>query len=142
MTNTAVQALPDEGLVPEWTLADRLDKSLRVRGISVAAMGEALDVSRDTVSRWINGRTKPSKPHLWFWAILTGVDHGWLETGVAGAVDGPPIKGLPRLDSNQQPFGERSAEVSATRPRLRLVTVKPGLTADRRALVGVGKRVS
>lgn len=136
MTNTVLeQTLPDEGLVPEWTLADRLNKSLKVRAIGVAAMAEALDVNPATISRWINGHTAPRTRDLWFWAILTGVDYAWLTTGDPSAVvDGSPVKALPRLDSNQQPSGWTSPQVRTTWPRHRLASVKPGLTPNRRTV--------
>lgn len=98
--STSTEHLP----VPEWDLADRLGKALRVAGMSVAEMAIYLGVHRNTVSAWINGRTPISGPAIRAWATRTNVDFGWLDTGVEPAP--PPNEGLPlpHLDSNQEPF--------------------------------------
>lgn len=71
-----------EGLyIPQWDLADRLTKSLRVAGLSVQQMAEYLDVHRNTVSAWLNGRVEPSTQTQRLWALRTGVPYVWLTTG-------------------------------------------------------------
>lgn len=78
-----------EGLaVPQWDLADRLAKSLRVSGMSVSEMAEYLDVHRNTVSAWMNGRTPPGTQSVRLWALRTGVAYGWLKDGIEPE-DGP-----------------------------------------------------
>lgn len=67
--------------VPEFDLADRMRKSLRTSGTSVQAMATHLDVSRETVSTWINGRHAPSTAALRVWAEHTGVPYEWLRWG-------------------------------------------------------------
>lgn len=75
-----------EGLsVPQWDLADRLTKALRVADMSVAEMAVYLGVHRNTISAWINGRTPISGPAVRAWATRTGVDYGWLLTGLPGS---------------------------------------------------------
>lgn len=69
------------GTIPEWDLADRMKKSLRHSGVPVQSMADYLDVARETVSTWINGRIKPSKQTLRLWAMRCGVPLEWLETG-------------------------------------------------------------
>jgi transcriptional regulator with XRE-family HTH domain len=64
--------------VPEFDQADRMRKALREAGIGVQEMADYLEVSRTTVSNWINGRHPPSKPALKLWAIKCDVDHEWL----------------------------------------------------------------
>jgi transcriptional regulator with XRE-family HTH domain len=86
--------LPTGGDVPEFDLADRLRKSLRTSGIGVYVMSEYLEVSRNTVGNWINGKTHPRPSELKLWALRTRVDYKWLLTGK-----------LPRGDSNSQPAG-------------------------------------
>ena len=65
-------------IVPEWDMADRMRKSLRDAGLSVQEMAEYLDVSRTSVSNWINGRIDPSRQTLRLWALRTGVSYEWL----------------------------------------------------------------
>jgi transcriptional regulator with XRE-family HTH domain len=71
--------------VPEFDEADRLRKALRVADVPVQDMAEYLGVSRNTVSRWINGTVEPKAGILRAWSQRTGVDYQWL----AGE---PPIK--------------------------------------------------
>lgn len=71
--------------VPEFDLADRMRKALRESQHNVIYMAEQLGVRRETVSSWLNGRTRPIGPAVRMWAMLTGVPLEWLETGhVAG----------------------------------------------------------
>lgn len=76
--------------VPEWDLADRLTKSLRVAGMSTQEMADYLEVHRNSVSAWINGRVKPSGQTIRLWALRTGVPHKWLKEGIeSDRPDGP-----------------------------------------------------
>jgi transcriptional regulator with XRE-family HTH domain len=63
---------------PEWDLADRMRKSLRSAGLGVQDMADYLEVSRGTVSNWINGRIRPGGQTLRLWALRTGVPYDWL----------------------------------------------------------------
>jgi transcriptional regulator with XRE-family HTH domain len=53
-------------------------KALRHAGLGVAEMAGYLDVSRTSVSNWINGRIMPSTQTLRLWALRTGVAFEWL----------------------------------------------------------------
>ena len=64
--------------VPLWDLADRMRKALRTAGLGVAEMADYLDVSRTSVSNWINGRVMPSTQTLRLWSMRTGVPFEWL----------------------------------------------------------------
>lgn len=90
-----------------FDLADRLRKSLRVSGVSVQEMSDYLEVSRNTVGRWVNGHYVPSRAELIAWALRTGVPVAWLETGTIqprGRGDGPGLRRRrPQQDSNLQP---------------------------------------
>ena len=44
-------------------------------------LAEAIEVSRETVSNYEHGHTKPRRITLRLWALATGVDSQWLETG-------------------------------------------------------------
>jgi len=61
--------------------SDRLNKALEFSGISSNEMAEHLDVSRTTISNYINGRTEPKRSTLRDWAMRTGVPLEWLESG-------------------------------------------------------------
>jgi transcriptional regulator with XRE-family HTH domain len=99
--------LPTGGDVPEFDLADRLRKSLRTSGIGVYVMSEYLEVSRNTVGNWINGKTHPRPSELKLWALRTRVDYRWLLTGK-----------LPRVDSNHQPAGMERDHQPITRAEI------------------------
>lgn len=68
--------------------ADRLNKALTVAGISSNEMADYLGVGRNTISNYINGRTRPRKATIRDWARRTGVPCEWLETGHISP-DGP-----------------------------------------------------
>lgn len=96
-------------LVPQFDLADRMRKGLRITGLTVQEMADYLGVTRTTVSNWINGHIKPSTQTQRLWAMRTGVSYVWLTTGEHPhqAVPDEGVGVLPRLDSNQQPAGYR-----------------------------------
>ncbi len=76
-------------IVPSFNLRDRMGKCLEVAEFSVADMATVLGVSRQTVNNWLSGRYKPQRATLVAWALATGVDLTWLETGQAPAEPGP-----------------------------------------------------
>lgn len=90
--------------IPAVTLKWRLQMSLDEAGIAVEDAAQRLDVSRSTVSRWLNGRgAAPKRPFLAQWALMTGVPLAWLESG-----DGSPTP----PDNNDGPGGDTSDAVS------------------------------
>lgn len=103
------RGMTNRELVPEFDLADRMRKALRASDTGVQEIADYLGVVRNTVSNWINGKITPSKQTLRLWALRTGVDFDWLQTGENPhqlvADEGAVM--LPRLDSNQQPAGYR-----------------------------------
>lgn len=72
---------PETSAVPEWDLADRMRKALRVSGLGVQEMADYLEVSRNTVGTWINGRIAPGTQTIRLWALRTGVAYTWLRDG-------------------------------------------------------------
>ena len=107
---------PAEGNIPQFDLADRLRKALRVADVPVQEIADYLGVSRNTVGSWINGRVVPQTAFIRLWAMRTGVPFEWLATGESPHPDNPdggqlvpsgaPSRSvLPRLDSNQKPAG-------------------------------------
>jgi transcriptional regulator with XRE-family HTH domain len=60
---------------PTWDTADLLRKALRHAGVGVGEMAEYLGVERNTVGRYINGRTTPDVRTLRLWAMRCGVPY-------------------------------------------------------------------
>lgn len=77
----------------QWDIADRLRKTLRIYDVSVQEMADYLEVNRNTVGAWLNGRNEPRKRDVRLWAMRIGrpdlVD--WLFDGAApGGPEGGP----------------------------------------------------
>jgi len=98
-------AFTAEDLEPD--IADRMRKSLRLSGVSVQDMAEYLEMTRNSVGRYINGHITPSGAIVKLWALRTGVPYAWLRDGsIPRADDGPGGGGgaeCPEQDSNLQP---------------------------------------
>ena len=62
----------------EWTLGDRMKKSLKVSGMSRDDMAEYLGVAPATISTWMNDRIHPSVQTQRLWALRTGARYEWL----------------------------------------------------------------
>ena len=74
--------LPVEGAVPDWTLGWRMQRALAHAGISAGEMAAELEVSRGTLSRWLNDRgARPRAIYLRQWALRCGVSYRWLLNG-------------------------------------------------------------
>lgn len=68
--------------VPELTQGWRLKMALG--DMPVQEMADVLGVSRSQVSRWMNDRgARPKRAYILQWALMTGVDPVWLESGKA-----------------------------------------------------------
>lgn len=72
----------------EFDFADRVLKAMRIAELSAVEVADALEVSRNTVGAWINGRNQPRRRDLRRFAEVTGVPLQWLETGKAPSEDG------------------------------------------------------
>lgn len=96
------------GGIPEWDLADRMRKALRHAELGVQEVADYLEVNRNTVSNWINGRITPSTQTLRLWALRCGVSYGWLR--------GEPPAGEPvaaeRRSSTRVRTGSHSTRIS------------------------------
>ena len=81
------------GLIPVFTIHDRLRKAREASGLDQHQLAEAMGVSRATVSNYETGfSSKPRKIVLNAWAMATGVPIQWIETGTAPGAgdDGSP----------------------------------------------------
>ena len=67
--------------VPQWTMGDRLGKSLDYAGISRNDMAVYLECSPNTVTNYTSDKTRVPGAVLRLWAMRTGVPREWLETG-------------------------------------------------------------
>ncbi|WP_247639178.1 helix-turn-helix domain-containing protein, partial [Microbacterium sufflavum] len=68
---------------PQFGLQHRMALAREVAGIGQAKMAQDLGVSRQTVSNYERGFTAPRRAVLLAWAMATGVDVEWLESGDA-----------------------------------------------------------
>lgn len=108
--------------VPEWDVADRVRKALRVSGVGVQEIADYLDVDRSTVSTWINGRITPSTQTLRLVALRCGVPYEWLRDGTtASGPDTPDDQGITRRRWN----GSRVVALNTRRPRPTMSTERP-----------------
>lgn len=83
------------GFIPELTLGWRLKMALSSGGVSRKAMAEQLGYEETQLSRWTSDKAIPRKGVISQWALTTGVNRTWLETG-DGSPTGPD--GLPDDD--------------------------------------------
>lgn len=78
----------DTVVIPEWTLAWRMKRSLAHAGITVEQMAAEIGVSRSTVSGWINDHgAEPRVGYLKLWAIRCGVPLEWLVSGGVSSIN-------------------------------------------------------
>lgn len=78
------------GVVPEFTIGDRLRKAREVTGLDQEQFALAIGVSRGTVSNYEGGTTTHLKPIvLKQWALHAGVLLEWIETGIVPDPTGP-----------------------------------------------------
>ena len=102
--------------IPEWTLADRLRKARQSVGMSQREFAEVLEVTASAYSQWEAGNNGPRDLVATARRIelLTRIPAAWI-LGVDDKNPRPDVPDggqvLPRLDSNQQPFGYQSAQV-------------------------------
>ena len=111
MSTQLVTQQPRAG-VPPLTLGWRLQMALRQASVSVQEMADELGMARSSVSRWLSDRGTPRAIFVKAWAMRTGVPYEWLWTGQVnlGAPGGEGL--LPRLESNQQPSGYATSQVT------------------------------
>lgn len=86
--------------IPTWRLQDRLIRALDWADVSVQAMADELGVSRNTVSNYMHGRSRPNRATLRVWATRCDVPFLWLTSGEEGEPDtgrvtlGKPAKAM------------------------------------------------
>ena len=118
------------GIIPEFQLKDRMRLAREITRLDQSDFAERVGISRATVSNVERGATKPSKLVVRAWALATGVQLRWLETGETPTGSDPDGGGeWAHWGSNPEPTGSLSGLVvpltMASRPML--------LDTDRRA---------
>ncbi len=83
---------------PTFRLQHRVQLAMETAGYSVQGFADELDVSRATVSRWLNGRGEPSKAQKMAIAMATNVPLEWLD-GAEGGEARPERLELPTFCS-------------------------------------------
>lgn len=98
-----MQPMTDPRFVMEFQ--DRLALALRRSGQSVQEIADGIQVHRNTVSAWINGRNRPRARDLKAFAMATGYPASWLETGETPppSGDGGGADGWAPRGSNPRP---------------------------------------
>ena len=75
---------PLVGLIPEFTIHDRLRKAREASGLDQEQLAEAIAMSRTSVSNYETGAvSNPRKIVLNAWSLATGVPVQWITTGIA-----------------------------------------------------------
>ena len=88
-----------QGIIPEWTLGDRLRKAREETGLDQGQFADEIGISRNSVSNAETGATRPIKVTLKAWALRTGVPVEWLLTGVVPAGPKPTDYGYAQVVS-------------------------------------------
>ena len=92
------------GIIPEITGPQRLTIARQCVGLNQGQMAERLGVTTATVQRAESGQTKPRRTTYMAWAMATGVDLYWLETGKVPSPAGDGTFGECAIrDSNPEP---------------------------------------
>lgn len=66
----------------EFDMAIRMELARRRSGIEVQELAQRLEVSRNTVSNWINGHSTPREGDLKRFALAVGYPAEWLRYGM------------------------------------------------------------
>ncbi len=91
------------GVVPSFTLGDRLRKAREFAELEQSELAARMGVSRATVSSAETGSRRVREITLKMWALSTGVNREWLETGQAPEGDPGPGTWYTTRDSNPEP---------------------------------------
>lgn len=88
-SNVARMSAQAAGQIPLFTQADRLRKAREHAGLEQGELAELMGVSRGTVSNNEKGKVAARRIVIRAWALATGVDAAWLETGTSADLGGP-----------------------------------------------------
>lgn len=69
------------GTALAFDIHDRLLKARRHAGLTQSQLAEALGIGRRSITRYEDGPAEPNRATILAWAMVTGTDPVWLETG-------------------------------------------------------------
>ena len=87
---------PHHGIIPTWTVGDRLRKARVMSNQTVAEFARQALCPEKTVNNYEADKVKHRPLLIEKWADVTGVDIEWIKTGEA-PVQPEPDEGLPIL---------------------------------------------
>lgn len=98
-------ALTQGGMIPEWTMGDRLRKAREAAGLEQQELAQKIGVARTTISNAEKGKVNPRQIVINSWSLATGVPVQWLQNGETptGGPGGGNFTMCARRDSNSQP---------------------------------------
>lgn len=101
------------GRTYEFRLNDRLRAARTEAGFSQSELADATGIGLKSVQRYETGLSTPRKLQIRAWALATGFDAGWLETGNPTGPQGPDGEGQrTRRDSNPKPSVSESSTIA------------------------------
>lgn len=103
------------GVIPEWTLGDRLRKARATTGLNTADFAELIGVSQKTVNNAESDHHKVRRIVLNAWALATGVAPEWLATGKGNPTGPTPPEGQSNSDELARLTRAKAARVRTTR---------------------------
>lgn len=71
------------GAVPAFTLGDRLRKARESAHMEMKDLADLIDIHRQSVASYEQGKSMPKRHVLLSWSMVTGVDLRWIVEGVA-----------------------------------------------------------
>jgi transcriptional regulator with XRE-family HTH domain len=93
-------AITTGGVIPTWTVPDKIRKAREHAGLSQQELADRLSVTRTSVINWERGHTRPLRLILRLLAAETGVDEQWLSqegplislhTDIPAGIPGQPV---------------------------------------------------
>lgn len=103
------------GVVPEFSLGDRLRKARELTGLDGTEFAAEVGISRTSVYAAERGEKRPRELTLRAWALCSGVDLTWLKTGETPppAGDGVSVVHPPGLEPGTNWHATRFAQVTS-----------------------------
>ena len=86
----STQSTPTGWYVYQFGLGDRLRAAREQAGHTAAEFALVAGISRNTIAAYESGRTPAPRKAILAWALATGFDSHWLETGVETGLDSDP----------------------------------------------------
>ena len=102
---------PNIGIVPSLTLGQRLRVARELTGMEQQEFAREIGTSRQTIGAAERGISHPRQLLIRAWAMATGVDRHWLETGEAPSPGGDGTDGEPPVGLEPTAFALQGASV-------------------------------